>query len=65
MEHGDFAPEFLLEWALKDVDLAPAEAGGATPPLLTALSRQWHAAVESGHGRQDVSVAHLALSGYK
>ena len=30
MERGDFAPEFPLEWALKDVDLALAAAGGNT-----------------------------------
>ena len=53
--------EFPLEWALKDVDLALAEAGGATLPLLAALSRQWHAAVAAGHGREDVSAALLAL----
>ena len=28
MERGDFAPEFPLEWALKDVDLAIASAQG-------------------------------------
>jgi 3-hydroxyisobutyrate dehydrogenase len=61
MERGDFAPEFPLEWALKDVDLAIDAAGGDRLPLLVALSRQWHAAVEAGHGRQDVSAARLAL----
>ena len=61
MERGDFAPEFPLEWALKDVDLAIEAADGATLPLLAALSRQWHAAVEAGHGREDVSAARLAL----
>jgi 3-hydroxyisobutyrate dehydrogenase len=61
METGDFSPEFPLEWALKDVDLALAEAGSDKPPLLTALSRQWHAAVDAGHGREDVSAARLAL----
>jgi 3-hydroxyisobutyrate dehydrogenase len=61
MARGDFAPEFPLEWALKDVDLAIAAAGGGTLPLLTALSRQWHAAVSEGHGREDVSAARLAL----
>jgi 3-hydroxyisobutyrate dehydrogenase len=61
MESGDFAPEFPLEWALKDVDLAIAEAGGDRLPLLQALSRQWRVAVEAGHGRQDVSAAVLAL----
>jgi 3-hydroxyisobutyrate dehydrogenase len=64
MERGDFAPEFPLEWALKDVDLALAIAGDDKPPLLAALSRQWHAAVDAGHGREDVSAARLALGGH-
>jgi 3-hydroxyisobutyrate dehydrogenase len=63
MVRGDFAPEFPLEWALKDVDLAIGAAGGATLPLLAALSAQWHAAVNAGHGREDVSAARLALGG--
>jgi 3-hydroxyisobutyrate dehydrogenase len=61
MQRGDFAPEFPLEWALKDVDLAVAAADGDGLPLLEALSRQWRAAVNAGHGRQDVSAARLAL----
>jgi 3-hydroxyisobutyrate dehydrogenase len=61
MRIGDFAPEFPLEWALKDVDLAVAAAGGDRLPLLEALSRQWRLAVEAGHGREDVSVARLTL----
>jgi 3-hydroxyisobutyrate dehydrogenase len=61
MERGDYAPEFPLEWALKDVDLALDAAGGDSLPLLAALSRQWHAAVASGHGREDVAAARLAL----
>ena len=61
MDRGDYAPEFPLEWALKDVDLAIGAAGGEAPPLLTALSAQWHAAVAAGHGRQDISAARLAL----
>jgi 3-hydroxyisobutyrate dehydrogenase len=61
MRSGDFAPEFPLEWALKDVDLAIAAAGGDRLPLLEALSRQWRAAVGAGHGREDVSAARLAL----
>jgi 3-hydroxyisobutyrate dehydrogenase len=63
MESGDYAPEFPLEWALKDVDLAISIAGGVRLPLLEALSAQWHAAVEAGHGREDVSAARLALGG--
>ena len=61
MDQGDFAAEFPLEWALKDVDLAISAAGEDTPPLLAALSGQWHAAVAAGHGRQDISAARLAL----
>jgi 3-hydroxyisobutyrate dehydrogenase len=63
MERGDYAPEFPLEWALKDVDLALAAAPGATLPLLAALSRQWRATVDAGHGREDVSAARLGLTG--
>ena len=65
MERGDFAPEFPLEWALKDVDLAISAAGDDELPLLAALSRQWHAAVDAGHGREDVSAARLALGHHR
>jgi 3-hydroxyisobutyrate dehydrogenase len=60
MERGDYAPEFPLQWAVKDVDLAITETG-SNLPLLAALSRQWNAAVDAGHGREDVSAARLAL----
>jgi 3-hydroxyisobutyrate dehydrogenase len=61
MESGDFAPEFPLEWALKDVDLAIQAAGGGRLPVLEAVSRQWRTAVDAGHGRDDISAARLAL----
>jgi 3-hydroxyisobutyrate dehydrogenase len=63
MDQRDFAAEFPLEWALKDGDLAIGAAGGEDLPLLAALPRQWHAAVDAGHGREDVSAARLALDG--
>jgi 3-hydroxyisobutyrate dehydrogenase len=62
MDRGDFAAEFPLEWALKDVDLVIDAAGGQAPPMLAALSGQWHAAVAAGYGRQDISAARLALA---
>lgn len=62
MERGDFAAEFPLEWALKDVDLAVGAAGSEAVPVLAALSRQWRTAVDAGYGRDDVSAARLALS---
>ena len=61
MLRGDFTPEFPLEWALKDVDLAIGEAGDDVLPLLRSLSTQWRGAVESGHGREDVSAVRLGL----
>jgi 3-hydroxyisobutyrate dehydrogenase len=61
MDQGDFAAEFPLEWALKDVDLALGAAGNDATPLLAALSTQWHGAVAAGLGRQDISAARLAL----
>ena len=64
MARGDFAPEFPLEWALKDVDLAIAAADGTRLPLLDALSGQWRAAVEAGYGRDDISAARLALGNH-
>jgi 3-hydroxyisobutyrate dehydrogenase len=64
MERGDYAPEFPLQWALKDVGLALGAAPGARLPLLAALSRQWRATVDAGHGRDDVSAARLGLGGH-
>ena len=63
MEQQDYAAEFPLEWALKDVDLALAAAGADRLPMLAALSQQWRAAVDAGHGRQDVSAVRTALGG--
>jgi len=62
MESTDFAPEFPLQWALKDVDLAIRSADSSLVPILTALSGQWHRALDAGHGHQDISAAILALS---
>ncbi len=48
MDQGDYTAEFPLEWALKDVDLGIVGTPGDAPPLLAALSQQWHAAVAAG-----------------
>lgn len=61
MDRSDFGAEFPMGWALKDVDLALAEAGDEPPPLLSTLSHQWHGAVDAGMGREDISVARLLL----
>jgi 3-hydroxyisobutyrate dehydrogenase len=61
MERGNVSPEFPLEWALKDVDLALEAAGQDAAPMLTTLAGQWRAAVAAGHGREDVSSVRLLL----
>ncbi|HMD44766.1 MAG TPA: NAD(P)-dependent oxidoreductase [Acidimicrobiales bacterium] len=61
MEDGEYSTEFALRWALKDVDLTLEAAGDARLPLVTALSAQWHEAVDRGLGDRDLSAARLAL----
>lgn len=60
IDAGDYAHEFALAWALKDVDLA-LDASLSHLPALSAVAQQWHRAVAEGHGQQDVSAARLAL----
>jgi 3-hydroxyisobutyrate dehydrogenase len=61
MVSGNYDPEFPLAWALKDVDLCNAEAGEPPLPVLSAISEQWHVAVDQGFGREDISAARRAL----
>ena len=58
---GDYAPEFSLAWALKDVDLS-LDSDPRPLPVLTAIAKQWHQAADDGLGRMDVSAARLALA---
>jgi 3-hydroxyisobutyrate dehydrogenase len=58
---GDYAPEFSLAWALKDVDLSIA-SDPRPLPVLAAIAQQWHQAADDGLGRLDVSAARLALA---
>jgi 3-hydroxyisobutyrate dehydrogenase len=58
---GDYAPEFSLAWALKDVDLS-LDSDPRPLPILTAIATQWHQAADDGLGRMDVSAARLALA---
>jgi 3-hydroxyisobutyrate dehydrogenase len=61
MESGDHSPDFSLEWALKDLDLALAAAGTGATPVTAAIADRWRRLVEHGHGRLDVSAARLEL----
>jgi 3-hydroxyisobutyrate dehydrogenase len=59
---GDYAEEFALALALKDVHLALSEAGPDRFPVLAALASEWTAIVDRGLGGEDVTVVTRALS---
>jgi 3-hydroxyisobutyrate dehydrogenase len=61
MDSGDHSPDFSLEWALKDLDLALAAAGAGAAPVTAAIADRWRGLVEHGYGRLDVSAARLGL----
>jgi 3-hydroxyisobutyrate dehydrogenase len=60
IDSRDYAHEFALVWALKDVELA-LEAARNNAPALAAIADQWRRAVDDGYGDLDVSAARLAL----
>jgi 3-hydroxyisobutyrate dehydrogenase len=60
METGDYSPDFSLEWALKDLDLAEA-AGGEVIPVASSIAERWRRLVAEGYGRLDISAARMGL----
>jgi 3-hydroxyisobutyrate dehydrogenase len=63
MESGDYSPDFSLEWALKDLDLATAAAGSTVAPVAGTIAERWRRLVSQGYGRLDISAARLGLDG--
>jgi 3-hydroxyisobutyrate dehydrogenase len=61
MESGDFSPDFSLEWALKDLDLAQAAAGDEAMPVAEAIADRWRRLVAEGYGGLDISAARKGL----
>lgn len=61
MEGGDYSPDFSLEWALKDLDLAQAAAGGEVIPVAESIAKRWRGLVAAGYGRLDISAARKGL----
>ena len=61
MESGDDSPDFSLQWALKDLDLAVSAAGRSSAPVAASIADRWRELVAEGHGRLDVSAARLGL----
>ncbi|HET9849324.1 MAG TPA: NAD(P)-dependent oxidoreductase, partial [Candidatus Dormibacteraeota bacterium] len=62
METSDDAPQFPLEWALKDLDLTAAAAGAGAAPVAAAIADRWRGLVGEGLGRLDVSAARFGLN---
>ena len=60
---GDFPPSFPLRLALKDIRLIleSAEAAGVNLPLTTTVERSFTAALETGHGDEDMAAVIKAL----
>ena len=61
MESGDYSPDFSLEWALKDLDLAQAAAGVEVTPVAESIAERWRRLVAAGYGHLDISAARQGL----
>jgi 3-hydroxyisobutyrate dehydrogenase len=61
IESGDYSPDFSLEWALKDLDLAEAAAGIEVIPVAASIAERWRRLVAEGYGRLDISAARMGL----
>ncbi len=61
MEQGDDSPDFSLEWALKDLDLAEAAVGEEVIPVAGTIAGRWRRLVAQVYGRLDISAARLGL----
>jgi 3-hydroxyisobutyrate dehydrogenase len=61
MESADFSPDFSLEWALKDLDLASASAGDGVIPIAGTIAERWRGLVSAGYGPLDISAARMDL----
>ena len=59
---GDYSPEFSLNLALKDVNLALDALNGSPHPVFRTLAHDWWDATTSGLGGQDLTVITRTLA---
>jgi 3-hydroxyisobutyrate dehydrogenase len=57
----DYHADFLLDWALKDLDLVASEAGSGVAPVASAIADRWRGLVLNGSSGLDVSAARQGL----
>jgi 3-hydroxyisobutyrate dehydrogenase len=61
MVEQDYHPDFSLDLALKDLDLAAAAAGAGVVPVASAIADRWRELVHNGSSGLDVSAARNGL----
>jgi 3-hydroxyisobutyrate dehydrogenase len=61
MVEGNYAPDFSIDLALKDLDLVASDAGADGTPIASAIADRWRALIRGGAGGLDVSAARLGL----
>lgn len=61
MLEADDSPDFALELALKDLDLASSNGREDVTPAAAAIADRWRSLVAAGAGRLDVSAARRGL----
>lgn len=57
----DYSPDFAIDLALKDLDLATSDGGTDTAPIAGAIAERWRRLVTSGSSGLDVSAAAQGL----
>jgi 3-hydroxyisobutyrate dehydrogenase len=61
MVERDYHPDFSLDLALKDLDLAAAAAGPGIVPVASAIADRWRELIHNGSSGLDVSAARNGL----
>jgi 3-hydroxyisobutyrate dehydrogenase/glyoxylate/succinic semialdehyde reductase len=63
IQHGDYAPEFPLEWMQKDLHLATlsAQEAAVALPLTSAAKETYQLAARDGHAHEDFSAIYPFL----
>jgi len=61
MDRADYRPDFSLQWALKDINLALDAGGTRTTPIADTIAERWQDLAGHGLGQLDVSAARCGL----